>query len=806
MASRSAPDWPSPAGAEKADASPFPRHSVGGARRAGGPPPDLAVEVAELVHGNPDASPVLCDVSLYEPEPHEAVLGSLALVIETLNLAPSETSAWGPRGERTRIPVLENVASTLRDEYYRDPPKAMLASFESALAAANAALANAAENGDTDWLTNFQAAVCVFRGRTLHASRVGTASLFLARHGHLTDIGEGLSDPRIRNPRSAFTTIASGTVSEQDALVLASPVLFRFLARERLASFLVGKHPREVVAYLRDLLAEASDSAAFGALFLRFVRAPIALPAPSTVEGPAPQSFSGVGPAPPREDRRVPRVSAGPPAALPWTLRRPRLLPREPLRLRQRWPDRALTLTRRSGTFLWRLLATRFLPTLRRVGQTGAQSALRAARTTSTSAREFLARPPLPRAAGGRPLRVVPSADAAERLRAAMSAIQGRLRGSIAGWPTSTKLFSALTAVLAVLFIGSLILLREKREEDVAIRQASEKLQEARVKREAAAAALIYDNSDEARRLLREARSAATAVADGSYYDEDAASLLAAIQAAEDQAERITRVPEPARVGDFRSVVPDGRIAGLALVGTDLFAFQPDTNALFRLSGETGETTVVSQTSQGVGYFRAVATLPAEQMLLLATDAPGLALFDTARGDLVKQDLEPLPEGTKEIRALATFGSRLYLLLPATRQILGYGKTLAGYQGGTPWLKDPNLSADRAVDMGVDGYIYLLLDDGKIIKLLKGAPVDFAQSELAAPLEHPTRLFITESLKFLYVLDPPQKRVVVYDTTGKLSRQFVFPSATDLRDLAVGGKDETLYALDGTAVYKVPLK
>lgn len=754
----------------------------------------LTIEASELIVCDPAASPVLSDAFLYQPEPDEEALGSLVLTLETINLAPSGRNEIA--GEEQTSParaLLDTIAATIRDEYYRDPRRDMLTSFEAALTAANVRLAAYATRGESDWLTNLQGTVAVFRDRMLHLSRVGSSSLFLARRGHLTDIGEGLSDPNVRNPKAAFTNIASGTVAEHDSLALTGTQLFRFLPRDRLGTFLIGKHPRDVVSSLRDLIAESADPIAFATVFVRFTRAPIVLPAP--------RSFGGVGPAP--GGIYPSKLDVGP--TLREDSRRPRVLPRTPLRIKQRWHERARTLGRRALVLAWMTVTTKMAPIIARAGRAGARTAKSALATTSASAKGLLAKTGTAGSGRERP-HFVQLVRRPGTLVTKARAAPRQLRVSMAGWPRSTKIFSLLTLVLAVLFVGSLLLLRQKRAEDAAIRGASEQLQGARVKKDAADAALIYDNTDQARQLLQEARASATAVQQGAFYHAEATALLTAIQATEDTTERIMRVTEPARVGDFRSVAPDGRTTGLAVVGTNLFAFHPETNAIFRLSIENGETTTVSQRSQGIGYFRAVTPLTAEQMLLFTTDAPGLALFDAARGDLLKQDVDALPENTKEIRALATFGSRLYLLLPETKQIYGYSKTLAGFSGGTPWLKDAKIAADRAVGMGVDGYIYLLMDDGKITKLLKGAPVDFAQSALTTPLKAPTRLVINDTLKFLYVLDPAEKRVVVYDTTGKLSRQLVFPFAQDLRDITVGGKDEILYALEGTSVFKVPLK
>lgn len=766
----------------------------------------LVAETAELVFCDPETAAVLCDAYLFEPDPRERSFGSLALVAETINVqgtpAPPRAGTQRPAGISMSAPhadlthgvpnsartVLDAIPGAVRSEYYRDPARDPLLSFEAALGAANAVLARLAEQGVTDWLNNLHLAVIATHGNAVHVARAGHATLLLLRNGQLTDIGEGLADPRVNNPRAVFTNVASGVVIQDDAIVAASPNFFRILPRDRCASLLSGKTPREAVAYTRDLLAETGDVSPVAAVFLRFAKAPIALPPPT----------------PPTTLDRSPRVFVPPAHATIRPPARPSLL-RPPFRVRLTRVQRVIGLLRDLATLiLWPAL------------QKGARGLLRlgsaalgvvrgaTARTTSVVLPHFRQSAPPPLPGGPRDETARRAALPGQVMKNVLTA-PDQLRRTFRGWPASTKVFFALTVLLALLFVGSMLLLRRKGIEDSAVRAASEKLQEARVKKDAAEAALIYGNLDQARQMLRETRASVEAVRQTTYYRPESEQLLATLQAVEDRTELIVRVPEPARVGDFGTAA-GGRATGLAVVGSDLYATHPETNAIFRLASGDGAVSTVSQTSQGIGRFRAVAALPAEKMLLLATDSPGLALFDAAKGDLLKQELSSLPEGTTEIKSLATFGSRLYLLLPQAKQIFGYSKSLAGYTGGVPWLKDASVPVERASAIGVDGYIYVLLNDGKIVKLLKGSPVEFAQSALTVPLKSPSRLFVNEQLKHLYVLDSPEKRVVVYDTTGKLTRQFVFPNAGDLTEITVGGKEETLYVLDGTSVYRVPLK
>ncbi len=748
----------------------------------------LAAAAAEFTVNRADMSSVLCETFIFDPDRLEEPLGSLYMVLETVNLS-SKT-----------LTVLESIATAIRREYYREPERDMLTSFESALAQANHVIGELAEQGESDWADHFHAAVVVFHEQTLHVTRSGSAELLLVRSRHLSDIGEGLSDAMHRRPLHPFAHVASGTVAEHDELLLATPQLFHLLPRDRLLQFVQGKNPAQTVALLRSLLEDSRESADFSLLVLQFSRAPERLPAPEVPRTIPPRTAATL-----RADDS----------------RRPTIRPRHPIPVRTSLIRRIGRITVYSIARFWQWARRRAFPVIRagarrsaHAGSAVARKAGHTVRGTITSWRTT------PGNKATSPSRIDHPAllrgyTAPETL-SRVTRLQSRLRAlpragaawalrTVRGMPKSAKIFSLLTIILAVLFVGSLVALSRKRQEDTAVRAALELLQEARAKKEGADAALIYENFDQARQLLRESRAAAQDVEKTPYYHDESAALLGGLQETEDRIEKVTRVSDPKIIGDFASVAPSLRSPGMATVGNGIFTFSQENNAIYRINTDTGEATVVSQTSQGVGYFRAAHAFPAEKTILFSTDSPGLALFDTERGDVLKREIK-LPEGVKTISAIGTFGSRLYLLAPEQRMVYGYAKTLAGYEGGTPWLKDAAVPIDRAVAMGIDGYMYLLLRDGSIVKLLKGVPVEFKQAPLTTPVLNPTRLIITEELKHLYVLDPEQKRVLVYDTVGNLTRQLVLPNAKDLRDIAVKGKEEALYILDETRVALVPLK
>jgi hypothetical protein len=379
-----------------------------------------------------------------------------------------------------------------------------------------------------------------------------------------------------------------------------------------------------------------------------------------------------------------------------------------------------------------------------------------------------------------------------------------------AGWRSwwqnlapNSRRYLILTATLAVLFGITLFLLVQKREREAEINRAAELLQRAELKIQSADTALIFDNETEARAALAEAEKALKELSSFPHYQPERIKQEERYQKVYDALNKVQRVKEPRLVSDIREAAG---FTPTAFTGIEdkLYTFNPQNNTIVKINAD-GNTEVVSASSSGIGYFRHVLPLPDLKMLLFLTDSPGLALFDVRTNDLTPLELNP-PLQSKEWSAVGTYRNRLYLWDTAAKQIMSYGKTLRGYAQGRPWLKTEKVKRDNIVDMAIDGYIYLLHADGKIDKLLKGAPVEFQQPTLSPSLKSPTAIFVTPAIKHLYILDANNRRVIVLDTVGNLRKQIFLDQLKGLRDLYVSADEKKLYLLAESRIYLVPLE
>jgi len=143
----------------------------------------------------------------------------------------------------------------------------------------------------------------------------------------------------------------------------------------------------------------------------------------------------------------------------------------------------------------------------------------------------------------------------------------------------------------------------------------------------------------------------------------------------------------------------------------------------------------------------------------------------------------------------------LYLVNKKENEIYKFSRSENSFGSGTPWLKE-NIDLSNSVDVSIDGQIYVLNSNGEIIKLLKGEQKELKLEKVDPLLERATSFYVSDALKFIYILEPLNKRLVIFDKTGEFVTQYTSNQFTDLKDFAVDEDSSTLYFLNGSSVLK----
>lgn len=125
-------------------------------------------------------------------------------------------------------------------------------------------------------------------------------------------------------------------------------------------------------------------------------------------------------------------------------------------------------------------------------------------------------------------------------------------------------------------------------------------------------------------------------------------------------------------------------------------------------------------------------------------------------------------------KALRTYAGNLYVLDVALGNIVKYLPSGDDYQlAPVEYVRD---SADIAwadvTDMAIDGFVYLLLSNGSIVKFAGGLTQPFPQDGLYPPLENPSAIFASPDTSSVFVSEAGQGRIVEFNRDGQFVRQF----------------------------------
>ncbi len=232
------------------------------------------------------------------------------------------------------------------------------------------------------------------------------------------------------------------------------------------------------------------------------------------------------------------------------------------------------------------------------------------------------------------------------------------------------------------------------------------------------------------------------------------------------------------------------------------------SNPLLLRKGETYDGTLandlvdVGWLAQGgdrtVGVF---AALDRAGSLFTYDPALGIRAVPVANSDLW---LKPV--------AMGAYLGNLYVLDPLLGRIFKYMPSNNIYTTPPVDYLKPNQDVDLtgAVDMAIDGNVYILYADGRVRKFFNGEEKPFSMLGLPSPMRGPTSIFVSgrpepEAEGYVYVVDAGNERIVEFDKQGIFLRQFRTkvgePYFQKLRGIYVNEEDARLFVLSGNTLW-----
>ncbi len=245
---------------------------------------------------------------------------------------------------------------------------------------------------------------------------------------------------------------------------------------------------------------------------------------------------------------------------------------------------------------------------------------------------------------------------------------------------------------------------------------------------------------------------------------------------------------------DFSLLTAGFRGYSLADAQEKLFVLDKEGKRIVEVSIETKKTRIVA----GPASLEDVEEIAAYSDDVFYADSKGISQVDT--GNLVKKDWS----GDILFRSYA---GNFYILEKDTSKIYRFQRKEKGFAPKQNWLS-VNSRADlsKSVSWSIDGSIWILTSDVDILKFTLGERQVFGISGVQPKLTAPLKIFTNEATRYLYVLEPKEKRVVVLDKNGSFKAQYISEKIKDAVDIAVFEEEKKIILLTPESLLIVEIK
>jgi hypothetical protein len=357
------------------------------------------------------------------------------------------------------------------------------------------------------------------------------------------------------------------------------------------------------------------------------------------------------------------------------------------------------------------------------------------------------------------------------------------------------KIASAILVIAILLIAGTSIntyFTKKRQEKDKILADFNSLISEINRNQNKIESSLIYGNENEARELWNKDKELLGLISDEEKNNRDDIKQLVTKQAEQlEKLRKITTVSSPEKIADFANLDQEASPDNLILAKEKLLAASANEKTIYQIDlkenivtaarnlGDVGE--MISPTFSDDGIFY----LDGNSVVIIGND-----------GSFKKLPINQAPE---KIGGIAIYGQRLYLIDQNGGQILRYNKGENDFNSPEKWL---NSSADltKAISIFIDGNIYIMNKDGSAEKYLKGKKESFSINQVDSPITNASKISVGQ--EHVFVFEPSEKRVIVFDIQGVFRGQYIFSGLNNVIDFAADDSKGLIYALSGQAIYQ----
>ncbi|MBL7142057.1 MAG: hypothetical protein ISS83_00075 [Candidatus Pacebacteria bacterium] len=164
------------------------------------------------------------------------------------------------------------------------------------------------------------------------------------------------------------------------------------------------------------------------------------------------------------------------------------------------------------------------------------------------------------------------------------------------------------------------------------------------------------------------------------------------------------------------------------------------------------------------------------------------------------------PSNDFDFNALSSFRSSLYFLETKSNSIIRYPFS-QDLSWGNPeaWISPETKTAVEFKSIAVDGSVWILTKENTIERYYNGKLQETINIQTFPFVKNLSKIFTSNQLQYLYILEPEQKRIIILNKSGQTIRQYQSDKFDNLLDFSISQDGKTIWLLNGLTLYKLNL-
>jgi len=263
---------------------------------------------------------------------------------------------------------------------------------------------------------------------------------------------------------------------------------------------------------------------------------------------------------------------------------------------------------------------------------------------------------------------------------------------------------------------------------------------------------------------------------------------------------KVTKI-DPEEISNFNNLLKESTPDNItfSLKNNKIYAGDSAQKSIYILDTIENSTTILAELTKPINSLLYPAKSDSEQIYYYNNSS--IINFDINSETLGELNIAL---GNVSVISADTYNNRLYLLDKNKGQVLRFNRKGDSFSSPYAW-STANSDLKEAVDMSIDGNIYVLLKNGDVVKFLRGEIVDFKLEIIDPKLNNPTKIIASKDNNYLYILEPSSSRVIVYNKEGEFQMQYKINNLENIKDFQINDKEKTFYFLNNSSVYKAKM-